>query len=75
MVYGGYGMGNNIRKIRKEKRMTIEELAELSGLSKVYLYHLENGTRNNPSYEVMKKVSIGLARTIEDVFLRWHYVD
>ena len=28
-------MGNNIRKIRKEKGMTIEELSNLSGLSKV----------------------------------------
>ncbi len=68
-------MENNIRKIRREKGMTVEELAELSGLSKVYLYHLENGTRKNPSYEVMKKISIGLARTIEDVFLKQYYVD
>ena len=63
-------MGNNIRKIRKEKGMTIEELSNLSGLSKVYIYHLENGTRKNPSYEVMRKISIGLAKTIEEVFLR-----
>lgn len=63
-------MGNNIRKIRKEKGMSIEELAELSGLSKVYIYHLENGTRNNPSYEVMKDISKGLEKTIEEVFLK-----
>ena len=63
-------MGNNIRKIRKERGMTIEQLADLSGLSKVYIYHLENGTRKNPSYEVMRKISIGLSRTIEEVFLK-----
>ena len=63
-------MNNNIRKIRKEKGMTIRKLAELSKVSEVYIYHLENGTRRNPSYEVMRDIANGLGRSIEDVFLK-----
>lgn len=63
-------MGNNMRKIRKERGMTIERLSELSKVSAVYIYHLENGTRKNPSYEVMKDIAKGLETSIEDVFLK-----
>ncbi len=62
-------MSNNIRKIRQEKGMTIQQLSELSKISTVYIYHLENGTRKNPSYEVMKDIAKGLGRSIEEVFL------
>ena len=47
-------MENNLRKIRKSCGMSIQELAKLSNVSEVYIYHLENGNRKNPSYEVMK---------------------
>lgn len=62
-------MKNNIRKIRMEKGITIEELANLAGTSKAYLYHLENGTRENPSYEIMKSISHSLEKEIMDVFI------
>lgn len=61
-------MSNNIRIIRREQKITIHKLAELSKVSEVYIYHLENGTRRNPSYEVMKNISEGLGRKIEEVF-------
>lgn len=61
-------MENNIRKIRKEKGMTIEELAMIAKISNVYIYHLENGTRNNPSYGVMKDIARALETGIEEVF-------
>ena len=52
-----------------EKGITIEELANLAGTSKAYLYHLENGTRENPSYEIMKSISHSLEKEIMDVFI------
>lgn len=61
-------MKNNMRKIRKERGMTIEELAEIAKVSAVYIYHLENGTRDNPSYGVMRDIARGLETTIEAVF-------
>ncbi len=62
-------MENNIRKIRQEKGLTIEELAHLANTSKAYIYHLENGTRKNPSYEIMKSISQSLDKEIMDVFI------
>ena len=45
---------NSLRKIRKEKNMTIKELSDLSGVSMGYICHLERGTRKNPSRDVME---------------------
>ena len=62
-------MKNNIRKIRQEKGISIEELAQLSNTSKVYIYHLENGTRTNPSYEIMRNIAKSLSKEITEVFI------
>ena len=62
-------MENNIRKIRQEKGLTIIQLSKLSNTSKAYLYHLENGTRNNPSYDIMKNIAKSLGKEITDVFI------
>ena len=64
-------MENNIRKIRQEKGLTIIQLSKLSNTSKAYLYHLENGTRNNPSYDIMKNIAKSLGKEITDVFILW----
>ena len=57
---------NKIRKYRKERRLTLKELAEKSGISAGYLSHLENGSRDNPSMEVMENISIILNKSITD---------
>ena len=62
-------MENNIRKIRKEQGMSIHKLAEHAKVSEVYIYHLENGNRKNPSYEVMKNIAKSLNTSIEEIFL------
>lgn len=59
---------NNLRKIRKSKNLTIQELAELSGVSMGYICHLEKGTRQNPSREIMEKISKVLEEPIVKIF-------
>ena len=39
-------MGNQVRKLRKEREMTLEELSEVSGISQSYLSRIESGERN-----------------------------
>ena len=39
-------VGDNVARIRREKGLTQEQLAELSGLSQQYISGLENGLRN-----------------------------
>ena len=59
---------NKISVIRRKKGYTLTKLSELSGVSAGYLCHLENGTRINPSIEVMNKISDALNKSIADVF-------
>jgi transcriptional regulator with XRE-family HTH domain len=39
-------VGRNVRRIRQEKGLTQEQLAEISGFSQQYLSGLEQGRRN-----------------------------
>ena len=39
-------VGRNVRRIRQEKGLTQEQLAELSGFSQQYISGLEQGRRN-----------------------------
>lgn len=59
---------NSLRKIRKSKNLTIQELSELSGVSMGYICHLEKGTRKNPSRDVMEKISKVLEEPITKIF-------
>ena len=59
---------NNIKKYRKEKGMTLKELAEIINISVGYLCHLEKGSRKNPSCELMEDIAKALNHSIEDVF-------
>ena len=59
---------NKIKRIRIEKGMTMEKLAEVANVSPGYICHLEKGTRKNPSIEVMNKISKALDKSIEEVF-------
>ena len=53
-------MKNKIREIREEQGITQVELAHKAGLSMGYLSHLENGSRDNPSYQAMVKIAKAL---------------
>lgn len=59
---------NSLRKIRKSKNLTIQELSELSGVSMGYICHLEKGTRKNPSRDVMEKIAKVLEEPITKIF-------
>ena len=57
-----------LKKIREQKGLTIEKLAELSKISAGYLCHLENGSRKNPSIKVMKNIAKALNVDIAEIF-------
>lgn len=59
---------NNLKSIRKQKKITIRELSELSGVSMGYICHLEKGSRKNPSRDVMEKISKALKEPIAKIF-------
>lgn len=59
---------NNIKYYRKEKGLRLTDLSIMTGISIGYLCHLENGSRKNPSYQIMKKISLSLNQDITTIF-------
>lgn len=59
---------NKLKKIRKEKGITLQKLSNITGISAGYLCHLENGSRTHPSIEVMEKIAKAMNKTIFEIF-------
>lgn len=60
-------LGERIHRHRKARAMTLEEVAQQTGVSKGYLSQLENGKEKNPTIEVLGKIAAALGTTIADL--------
>lgn len=60
-------IGSNIRQIRKSKKLTLDELAGKSGISKGYLSKVENSDKS-PPVSTLINIAKGLGVTISDLF-------
>lgn len=58
-------MGEKIRTLRKERGLTLAQLAELSGSSKSYIWELENKNPPRPSGEKISAISSVLEVTAD----------
>ena len=61
-------MSNNIKKYRTILNYTLDDLAKKTNLSKGYLCHLENGSRDNPSMKTMIKICNALNKSLAEIF-------
>ena len=59
--------GLRVRKLRKQKRLTLETVSELSGLHATYLGEIERGIRN-PALVSIVKIARGLNVTPARLF-------
>lgn len=59
-----------IRKLRKEKGLTLRELSDLSGVSQSYITNVENGKRSIPSPEILKKMAAPLGVSPLDLMFK-----
>ncbi|MCM3724918.1 helix-turn-helix domain-containing protein [Neobacillus cucumis] len=50
-------IGNTIFDIRKQKGLTLSELAKRAKISKSYLSNIERNLNRNPSIEVVKRIA------------------
>ena len=55
-----------LRRIEINKKQ--KDIAKDVGISQQYLSNLENGVTNNPSLEIMKKLSKALNTTVQELF-------
>ena len=56
----------NLRKIRKQERLTMQALADLSGVSESAIGMYETGKRK-PSFEVLLRLSEALGCTVDEL--------
>jgi transcriptional regulator with XRE-family HTH domain len=60
-------LGQHIRKYRKANRWTLSAFAAEHGMSKAYLWELENGAMTNPTIETLTKVAKATGTTLARV--------
>lgn len=57
-------LGDKIRELRKEKRLTLDALAASAGMSKSYLWELENRESPRPSAEKLDALAKVLGQPV-----------
>ena len=57
----------NLESIRLEKKLSHNEIADLSGISRSFYTLIENGNRT-PSIGVAKRISLALNLTLDEFF-------
>jgi len=58
-------LGEKIQKLRKEKGLTLDELAERAVSSKSYIWELENKNPPRPSADKLSKIANALDVTLD----------
>ena len=61
-------VGSKITEIRSIKGMSLSKLATKANISKGYLSNIESGIKENPSTEMLEKISNALDVNISDLF-------
>lgn len=61
-------MGYKIKEARREKKMSQEELAARSGVSRATISALENGTERYAMTSTLLKIAAALDTTIDKIF-------
>ncbi|WP_026673893.1 helix-turn-helix domain-containing protein [Alkalihalobacterium bogoriense] len=58
-------IGEQVKKYRQEKGMSLSELAETAGVAKSYLSSIERNIQSNPSIQFLEKISKVLGVSVE----------
>ena len=65
-----YKFGNYLTKIRENKRISQEDLAHLSGISRRSISRIENGLIKEPSIDTLLKLSAVLEFDLVDLYIK-----
>lgn len=61
-------LGDNIRKIRKSKSISVNNLSKIAGISLGYISDLENNKAQNPTLDKLKTIASALGVEVEEFF-------
>ena len=65
-------VGLRIKEIRIKKKITQETLANITGLDRTFISHIESGKRN-VALETLEKILFGLGIDFSTFFSRKHF--
>ncbi len=60
-------LGERLRRLRQDKGLTMEKLAEAAGTSKSYIWELENRPAQRPSADKLNGIAKALGVTFQDL--------
>ena len=60
-------IGDRVKKLRLEKKMSLSELADQAGVAKSYLSSLERNLQRNPSIQFLEKISSVLKVPVDNL--------
>jgi transcriptional regulator with XRE-family HTH domain len=60
-------LAEKLKSLREEKKLSVAELAGQSGVSKPYIWQIEDGRRKNPTGEVLRKLASALGTTVPEL--------
>lgn len=66
--------GDELKRIRKENKISIRKLGELSGISHAYISQIENGKRGKPKPDLIKKLAKALDVRYVDLLIKAGYL-
>ena len=61
-------MGYKVKEVREERRMTQEELAKKSGVSRPTIIAIETGTAKDVKISTLLKLANALGTTVSEIF-------
>lgn len=67
MKYDRKAFARNIQRLRKEKKITIRELSELSGVEESGFWKFLGGQRNNPELYTAVMIAKALGVTVDEL--------
>ena len=60
-------IGDRVKDLRKEKKISLSELAEKAGVAKSYVSSLERNLQQNPSIQFLEKIAPVLGVTVNSL--------
>lgn len=60
-------LAGQLRRTRREQKLSLSEVARRAEISKAYLSQLEHGESKQPSYGVLVRLSTALGRTVAEL--------
>ncbi|PZT51983.1 helix-turn-helix domain-containing protein [Paenibacillus silvae] len=68
-------LGVYLKKQRKKRGLNLVELSQLSGVSSAQISRIETGKRGIPKPDTLKKLSLALMISYEDLMMRAGYLE